>query len=124
MGCITNFFMVQVLKLLNPLNLMNFIVNFIQKGIVTIYQLCMNFPKISLILLSNEFASCSNILTLIIAVESHPNFTCDQCLANPIFGRRYLCFRCPDYNNCGICYRNGDHDYHQMEEVFPKTGNN
>ena len=42
-------------------------------------------------------------------MEIHRGIKCDGCEANPIRGKRYKCKRCPDYNNCSRCQREGKH---------------
>ncbi|KAL5011538.1 hypothetical protein ScPMuIL_010089 [Solemya velum] len=48
--------------------------------------------------------------------EYHPGVTCDGC-QGPIFGIRFKCAVCPDYDLCSPCKGNGTHAEHEMTKI-------
>merc|ERR1712018_574956 len=47
------------------------------------------------------------------SAQVHPGVTCDGC-EGPVFGPRYKCLTCPDYDLCGSCEARGLHVKHKM----------
>ncbi len=46
----------------------------------------------------------------------HPGVFCDEC-KNPVYGFRYTCITCPDYNLCSECEKKGQHSDHHMIRI-------
>ena len=51
----------------------------------------------------------------------HLGVTCDAC-EGPIYGTRFKCIVCPDYDLCYECKRNGCHMEHKMTTVRGPQG--
>ena len=50
------------------------------------------------------------ILTIIVfAGMKHVNIICDSCRQNGIFGMRWKCVKCYDFDLCTPCYNDGKH---------------
>merc|ERR1712018_32505 len=47
------------------------------------------------------------------SAQVHPGVTCDGC-EGPVYGPRYKCLTCPDYDLCGSCEARGLHVQHKM----------
>ncbi|XP_033742230.1 sequestosome-1-like [Pecten maximus] len=48
--------------------------------------------------------------------EKHPNVICDGC-EGAIFGSRFKCVICPDYDLCASCEKKGMHSEHDMLKI-------
>ena len=48
--------------------------------------------------------------------QHHPNIVCDGCNGS-IYGKRYKCVSCPDYDLCGDCEGKGLHTQHDMMTI-------
>ncbi|KAL5460258.1 hypothetical protein EMCRGX_G033690 [Ephydatia muelleri] len=46
----------------------------------------------------------------------HPSIKCDVC-RGPVYGTRYKCITCADYDLCWVCKKNGNHLEHKMAEI-------
>lgn len=46
----------------------------------------------------------------------HPGVTCDGC-QGAIFGIRFKCLMCPDYDLCSACEGKGTHTEHDMTKI-------
>ena len=44
----------------------------------------------------------------------HPMVKCDACGTSPLFGNRYKCLMCPNYDLCENCFNNKTHSFHQF----------
>ena len=53
--------------------------------------------------------------------DLHPGVTCDGCDNSAIFGFRYKCMACPDYDLCGTCESKGVHPGHNMMRMATPT---
>ncbi|XP_060074165.1 sequestosome-1-like [Ylistrum balloti] len=54
--------------------------------------------------------------------ERHPNIICDGC-EGAVFGARFKCVVCPDYDLCASCEKKGIHSEHDMMTITtPITG--
>ena len=62
------------------------------------------------------FVMCAVKIMIIIVIYHmkcigihHPGTECDGCSATPIFGLRWKCCRCHDYDLCTQCYMSSQH---------------
>ena len=53
------------------------------------------------------------------SLDAH-NASCDGCEIWPIFGKRYKCKSCLDYDLCQQCMIEEKHPRHEFEVVFKK----
>jgi len=47
----------------------------------------------------------------------HNGIVCDSCNSDEIYGERYECTKCKDFDLCGNCYRKVIHPQHKMKKV-------
>ena len=47
---------------------------------------------------------------------------CDGCDRRPIYGRRYRCLTCDNFDICGDCNDNAIHGKHRKEQILSMTG--
>ena len=52
--------------------------------------------------------------------ELHTGVVCDGC-EKSIYGKRYRCMECPDYDLCGSCEAQGKHNHHSMLKMTKPT---
>ena len=50
------------------------------------------------------YSYCTNLLGVL-----HQRVTCDGCSLTPVYGMRWKCATCYDYDLCTNCYMNNKH---------------
>ena len=53
--------------------------------------------------------------------QLHPGITCDGC-NGPVYGTRYKCSGCPNYDLCSACKVKGIHTHHKMAAIKNPQG--
>lgn len=56
--------------------------------------------------------------------RQHEHITCDGCRQSPIFGTRWKCIDCPNYDLCSPCFMSDEHDRnHSFVRIDQPHGN-
>ena len=77
------------------------------------------FFNISEDLIRETIMSTSKITNSNISTAVHKDIKCNGCGMESIYGIRYKCTMCPNFNFCAICENNKEHEHPFLKIKFP-----
>lgn len=78
-------------------------------------KICQPMPLVKLVIVATEPLCSEPVRDLNVGPE-HMNILCDGC-DDRVYGVRYKCIQCADYDLCANCFNNSAHFYHKFKMI-------